>query len=37
MEDFIITVYCIIDDLIKKQIGNQNLRKSGFNPALSDA
>jgi len=37
MEDFIITVYCIIDDLIKKQIGNQNLRKSGFNPALSDS
>lgn len=37
MEDFIITVYCIIDDLIKKQLGNQHLRKSGFNPALSDA
>jgi len=37
MEDFIITVYCIIDDLLKKQLGNQNLRKSGFSPALSDA
>ena len=37
MEDFIITVYCIIDDLIKKQGKNQNPRKSGFSPALSDA
>lgn len=37
MEDFIITVYCIVDDLIKKQGKNQNPRKSGFSPALSDS
>jgi IS5 family transposase len=37
MEDFIITVYCLIDDLLKKQIGNNKLRKRGFDPALSDS
>ena len=37
MEDFIIKVYCIIDDLIKKQGKNQDPRKRGFSPALSDA
>ena len=26
MEDFIITVYCLIDDLLKKQLGNDKLR-----------
>ena len=36
MEDFIITVYCLIDELLKKQIGNDKLRKRGFNLALSD-
>lgn len=36
-EDFIITVYCIVDDLMKKQGENLKIRKSGFNPALSDA
>ena len=37
MEDFIIIVYCLIDELLKKQIGNDKLRKRGFNPALSDS
>lgn len=38
MEDFIITVFCIIDDLMKKNGTNQKLlRKSGFQPALSDS
>lgn len=37
MEDFIITVYCLIDELLKKQIGSDKLRKRGFNPALSDS
>ena len=37
MEDYIITVYCLIDELLKKQIGNDKLRKRGFNPALSDS
>ena len=42
-EDFIITAYCIIDDLMKKQSENQKnqknqkIRKSGFQPALSDS
>lgn len=35
MEDFIITVYCLIDKLLKKQLENNKLRKCGFNPALS--
>ncbi len=37
MEDFIITVYCLIDELLIKQIVNDKLRKRGFEPALSDA
>lgn len=37
MEDFIITVYCLIDELLKKQLGNEKLRKRGFQPALSDS
>lgn len=35
-EDFIITVYCLVDELIKKLKNGQKLRKRGFNPALSD-
>jgi IS5 family transposase len=37
MEDFIITVYCIVDDLMKKQHETIKIRKSEFNPALSDS
>lgn len=36
MEDFIITVYCLIDELIKKQENKRKIRKRGFQPALSD-
>ena len=36
MEDFTIIVYCLMDELLKKQIGNDKLRKRGFNPALYD-
>lgn len=35
MEDFIITVYCLVDELMKKLENGQKLRKRGFNPALS--
>lgn len=37
MEDFIITVHCIVDDLLKKLNNNLKIRKSGFGPALSDS
>lgn len=37
MEDFIITVYCRIDELLKKQENSQKIRKRGFQPALSDS
>lgn len=37
MEDFIITVYCLVDELIKKVGSGQKLRRRGFNPALSDS
>lgn len=36
-EDFIIIVYCLVDELIKKLENGQKLRKRGFNPALSDS
>lgn len=36
MEDFIITVYCLVDKLIKTLENGQKLRKKGFNPALYD-
>ena len=34
IEDFIITVYCLIDDELKNM---PKLRQRGFNPSLSDA
>lgn len=37
MEDFIITVYCLIDELLKKLENGQKIRKRGFDPALSDS
>lgn len=37
VEDFIITVYCLIDELLKKQENTKKIRKRGFQPALSDS
>ena len=36
LEDFIINVYCLIDNLWIKIMGEQKLRKRGFPPKLSD-
>ncbi len=36
MEEFIISVYCLIDELLKEAIGDTKLRKRGESPALSD-
>ena len=37
LEDFIITVYCLVDDLNKKVLSGQKLRQRGFMPGLSDS
>jgi hypothetical protein len=37
VEEFIITVYCLIDDLSKESVGKKKLRKRGFEPDLSDS
>lgn len=37
MEDFIITVYCLVEDVLKKLLCDQKLRKRGFQPSLSDS
>jgi Transposase DDE domain len=37
IEDFIITVYCLVDETVKNVIGNQKLRQRGFQPSLSDS
>jgi len=37
IEDFIITVYCLIDDELKQLISNSALRTRGFEPKLSDS
>lgn len=37
MENFIITVYCLVDDILKKLLRDQELRKRGFKPFLSDS
>lgn len=37
VENFIITVYCLIDDLSKEILGKEKLRKRGFKPELSDS
>lgn len=36
IEDFIITVYCLIDDEVKKVMDTHALRRRGFEPKLSD-
>lgn len=37
LEDFIITTYCLVEDLCKQVIGNRKLRSRGFMPKLSEA
>lgn len=37
MEDFIITVFCLVDGELKNLLGGKRLRKRGFEPALSDS
>lgn len=37
IEDFIISVFCLIDDELKKMLGNKNLRTKGRKTALSDS
>lgn len=37
MEDFIIAVYCLVDEALKKIMSEQKLRKRGFKPNLSDS
>jgi hypothetical protein len=37
MEDFIIAVYCLVDELLKNVIRNKKLRGRGFQPRLSDS
>lgn len=37
LEDFIITVYCLVDDMVKKVTKDQKLRQRDFHPKLSDS
>ena len=37
IEDFIITVYCLVDNELKKIIDGYELRTRGFEPKLSDS
>lgn len=37
IEDFIIRAYCLIDDLEKKELKGEKLRKRGFEPGLTDS
>ena len=37
MEDFIISVYCIIDETLKNLMKDKKLRQRGFKPSLSDS
>jgi len=37
LEDFIITVYCLVDEELKEMLKGQKLRQRGFNPRLSDS
>ena len=36
LEDFIITVYCLVDEGMEKVLNEQKLRQRGFSPKLSD-
>jgi IS5 family transposase len=37
MEDFIIAVYCLVDEMLKNIVGEKKLRQRGFKPNLSDS
>lgn len=37
LENFIITVFCLVDGELKKKVGATRLRKRGFEPKLSDS
>lgn len=37
IEEFIISVYCLVDELLKNVEGRQKLRQRGFQPGLSDS
>ena len=37
LEDFIIAVFCIIDDELKKLLGNERFRQRGRKPKLIDS
>jgi IS5 family transposase len=37
VEDFIIAVYCLVDDVMKALLKGKDLRQRGFNPALTDS
>lgn len=37
VEDFIINVYCLVDDMLKNQVKQQELRTRGFAPKLTDS
>jgi hypothetical protein len=37
LEDFIISVYCWVDEALKNMLGTQKLRQRGFQPGLSDS
>ena len=37
LEDFIITVFCLVDDQLKKILSDSKLRTRGFPPKLTDA
>lgn len=37
LEDFIISAHCLIDGFSKQLLGNERLRKRGFQPCLTDS
>ncbi|WP_347252393.1 IS982 family transposase [Legionella sp.] len=37
VEEFIIAVYCVIDDIMNELLNSKSLRQRGFNPALTDS
>ena len=37
LEDFIVTVYCLLDDALRAVLGGRRLRRRGPPPALTDA
>ncbi|MBK2126133.1 hypothetical protein IB691_12770 [Fangia hongkongensis] len=37
LEDFIINIYCLVDDMLLKLLKNKKLRQRGFAPKLSDS